>query len=250
MTTLIATERIKLFTTRSPWWSMLLALALSVGFATLVAANVTSGSELSVNEAESGYQFGLIVMTVMAALAVTTEYRFSTIRVSFQAVPNRTGVLLAKAAVVAALAAIVGEVSAFASFLMAKAIHPNLALALSTDQEWRNIAGMGLVYLVTAVIAVAVGILIRQSAGAIAVLLVYALLVENLVSLIPKIGHTIQKWMPFNMADNFLSAGSGDIGRRITGTMPLNAWGSLAYFAGIAAVLLTIALVSANRRDA
>jgi len=248
--TLLATERIKLFTTRSPWWSMLLALGLSVGFAALIVTNSTGGDVVSVRVAESGYQFSLVVMMVMAALAVTTEYRFSTIRVSFQAVPNRTALLLAKTTVVAVLAAVVGEVAAFASWAVARMIHPNVGLALNTEQAWRNVAGMGLVYAVTAVIAVAVGILIRQTAGAVAILLIYSLLVENLVSLIPKIGQHIQQWMPFTEANNFLVAGSADAGRRGIEAMPLGAWPSLAYFAGIAAVLMTIALVAANRRDA
>jgi ABC-2 type transport system permease protein len=248
--TLLATERIKLFTTRSPWWSMLLALVLSVGFASLLAANVTSGNSLSVSEAEGGYQFSLVVMMVMAALAVTTEYRFGTIRVTFQAVPNRIALLLAKTGVVAILAAIVGEVTAFASWMVARLIHPSATLALSNEAAWRGVAGMGLVYAITAVIAVAVGILIRQTAGAVAILLIYTLLVENLVVLIPKIGETIQKWMPFTEANNFLVAGTQGVARRGLPDMPLSAWGSLAYFAGIAAVIMTIALVTANRRDA
>ena len=41
---------------------------------------------------------------VMATLAVTTEYRFGTIRATFQAVPNRTRTLLAKTTVVALFA--------------------------------------------------------------------------------------------------------------------------------------------------
>jgi hypothetical protein len=148
--TLLATERIKLFTTRSPWWSMLLALVLSVGFAALIAANVPSDTTLSVSEAEGGYQFSLVVMMVMAALAVTTEYRFGTIRVSFQAVPNRIALLLAKTGVVAVLAAIIGEVTAFASWAVARLIHPSAFLALNSESAWRGVAGMGLVYAITA----------------------------------------------------------------------------------------------------
>jgi ABC-2 type transport system permease protein len=109
---------------------------------------------------------------------------------------------------------------------------------------------MGLVYAITAVIAVGVGILIRQTAGAVAILLIYSLLVENLVVLIPKIGQTIQKWMPFTEANNFLVAGTPNVARRGLEGMPLSAWGSLAYFAGIAAVIMIIALFTANRRDA
>jgi ABC-2 type transport system permease protein len=247
--TLIATERIKLFTTRSPWWSMLLAVALAVGFSTLFAANAPAHDQLNLADVESGYQFGLIVMTVMAALAVTTEYRFSTIRTSFQAVPNRTALLLAKTAVVAALAAVIGEVTAFASWAMARAIHPTGHLALSGAAAWRDVAGMGLVYAITAMIAVAVGILIRQTAGAVAALLVYALLVENLVRIIPKVGQKIHNWMPFNVADHFLT--SGNLGAdNPASPMPLGPWASLLYFAGVGVVLLTIALVTANRRDA
>jgi ABC-2 type transport system permease protein len=248
--TLIATERIKLFTTRSPWWSMLLALVLSVGFAALIAANVQRGNPFSVSDAEGGYQFSLVVMMVMAALAVTTEYRFNTIKTSFQAVPNRTALLLAKAAVVAVLAAVIGEVAAFASWALARVIHPASTLALSGEAAWRNVAGMGLVYLVTAVIAVSVGILIRQTAGAVAILLIYTLLVENLVVLIPKIGQDIQNWMPFTVANHFLTAGSIDDPQSGNSHVTLGAWPSLAYFAGIGAVLLIIAIFTANRRDA
>jgi ABC-2 type transport system permease protein len=144
---------------------------------------------------------------------------------------------------------VVGEVAAFASWALARAIHPSTTLALSGEAAWRGIAGMGLVYLVTAVIAVAVGILIRQTAGAVAILLIYTLLVENLVVLIPKIGGKIQEWMPFTVANHFLSAGS--VSARSAGQhAPLGAWASLGYFAGIGAVLLIIAIVTANRRDA
>lgn len=247
--TLLATERIKLFTTRSPWWSMALAVLLSIGFAALIAGNIPRGEPFSVSDALSGYQFALVVMMVMASLAVTTEYRFGTIRTSFQAVPNRTALLLAKTGVVAVLAGLIGEIAAFASWAIAKAIHPSSALALSGGVAWRDVAGMGLVYFVTAVIAVAVGILVRQTAAAVALLLIYTLLVENLVVLIPKIGDKIQEWLPFTVANHFLTAGTIDP-RNEAQHMPLGPWPSLAYFAGVGAVLLIIALVTANRRDA
>lgn len=247
--TLIATERIKLFTTRSPWWSTLLALVLSIGFAVLIAVNIPRDQVFGIREAEAGYQFGLVVMMVMAALAVTTEYRFGTIKTSFQAAPNRTALLLAKTTVVAVLSAVIGEIAAFASWAVARAIHPATTLTLSGEAAWRAIAGMGLVYLVTAVIAVAVGLLVRQTAGAVAILLIYTLLVENLVTLIPKIGEDIQRWMPFTMANHFLTAGVQPTPGGVDHA-PLAAWPSLLYFAGIGAVLLVIALATANRRDA
>lgn len=251
--TLLAVERIKLFTTRSPWWCMVVALILTAGFAVMVTANESDAFPASVGHAESGYQFGMIVIMVMAALAATTEYRYGTIRASFQAVPSRTSLLLAKVAVVALLSGVIGEIVAFVSWGLARMIKPGPLMALDNDQAWRNVAGMGLVYLIAGVIAVSVGILVRQTAGAVTLLLVYTLLVESLISLIPKIGPKIQEWMPFNMASNFLSGGSqagpDAISRNLT-HMPLAPWPSLAYFAGIGAVILAVALVLANRRDA
>lgn len=249
--TLLAVERIKLFTTRSPWWCMVLALVLTVGFSAMLSAIPGNGFQMTVNISQAGYQFGMVVIMVMATLAVTTEYRFGTIRTSFQAVPNRIAVLVAKTTVVALLAGVVGEVSAFASWAMAKAIRPGPLMALDNAQTWRNVAGVGLVYMVAAVIALAVGILVRQSAGAISILLVYTLLVENLIRIVPKVGDKIHNWMPFNVADNFINAGAPlSNGRPVPTGMPLGPWPSLAYVAGIAIVVLVISLVVVQRRDA
>jgi ABC-2 type transport system permease protein len=250
--TLLAVERIKLFTTRSPWWCMVLALGLTVGFAFLVSANANDNFPATVATSQEGSQFGLIVMMVMAALAVTTEYRFGTIRASFQAVPNRTAVLLAKAGVVGLVAGVVGEITAFGSWALVRAMHNDPLTALSDGAAWRQVAGTGAVYALAAVLALAVGILVRQTAGAVVILLLWALLVENLVQLIPRVGDKIHDWMPFTQASHFLTAGQSAAEMRSAGTdvIPLSAWGSLAYFAGITVVLLGIAIVVANRRDA
>ncbi|GAA2991123.1 hypothetical protein [Actinokineospora diospyrosa] len=254
--TLLAVERIKLFTTRSPWWCTLIALVLTIGFGALMAGTSEENiAPLTIAATQFGYTFGLVVVMVMAALAITTEYRFSTIRATFLAVPNRPTALIAKATVVAVLAAIVGEIAAFGSWGIARLMKPNVDLAINTAYEWRAVAGVGLVYGISAVVAVAVGVLLRHSAGAIAVLLIWNQLVEPLVQLIPKVGDDIHKWLPFNVA-NKLITGNPDPSTRdvLQGPPPSDAvlgpWPALAAFAGFAVVLFGIALVVANRRDA
>lgn len=250
--TLLAVERIKLFTTRSPWWCMVLALGLTVGFSFLISVNANDNFPATVSASQAGRQFGLIVMMVMAALAVTTEYRFGTIKASFQAVPNRMSLLLAKSVVVALVAGIVGEVTAFAAWAVAWVMHPSPLTELATEAAWRDVAGSGLVYAFAALLALAVGILVRQTAGAVVILLVWVLLAENLIALIPRLGPRIHKWLPFNEANHFLSTGAPAAGIEQSGAsgMPLSPWGAIAYFAAIAVILLGIALASANRRDA
>ncbi|GAB3675133.1 ABC-2 transporter permease [Saccharopolyspora tripterygii] len=241
--TLLAVERMKLFSTRSPWWCVFLALALPIGFTALIAA-YSDGIALSTTQ--FGHQFGLMVTLVLAALAITTEYRFGTIRATFQAVPNRTAVLLAKTGVVGVLALIIGEVGAFGSWGVSKLLHPESGeLAITTAEQWRQVAGIGPVFALSAVLAVGVGMLLRQTAGAVTLLLLWSLLVENLVALIPEIGPDVQQWMPFVMADHFLSGGGS-----MAIEMPLGPWGALAYFAAVTVGVWVIGLAVTHRRDA
>jgi ABC-2 type transport system permease protein len=194
-----------------------------------------------------------MVMMVMAALAVTTEYRFSTIRTSFQAVPQRAALLLGKTAVVAFLSGVIGLIASFGAWAIGSLFASNADLAIDTAAEWRLLAGQGLIFAISAVFAVAVGILIRQSAGAIAILILWPLLVENLVMLIPKVGDDLNRWAPFTNGSSFLNQGQdpGIAGAGATGTdFALSPWWALAYFAGWAAVLLVIALFTASKRDA
>jgi ABC-2 type transport system permease protein len=254
--TLLAVERIKLFTTRSPWWCALIALVTTIGFAAIIVGNADGEFPVTVSSTEFGYTFGLAVIMVLAALSVTTEYRFGTMRTTFQAVPHRGSVLLAKTGVVAALALVIGEIAGFGSWGLGKLIAPNADLALNSTADWINVAGIGPVYALAAVIAVAVGLLIRHSAGAISLLLIYNLAVESLVQLIPGVGDDIHRWMPFNVAAKFITGDGASNGGRgaeagpgLSDSTLSPAW-ALAYFAGFAVVMLVIAISTAKRRDA
>jgi len=252
--TLLAVERIKLFTTRSPLWCTLAALAVTIGFAALLAG-VDTENLPTIASTQFGMNFGLMVIMVMATLAITTEYRFGTIRATFQAAPNRSGALLAKTTVVALFAGLVGELAASGAVGISKLIQSGADLGINTAFEWRATAGVGLVYALSAIVAVAVGVLIRHSAGAVSLTLIYVLLVESLVALIPNVGDDIQKWMPFYVVNKFLT-GDPDITNRPIAEGPppsdisLSPWMALAYFAGFALVMLIAALFTANKRDA
>ena len=112
---------------------------------------------------------------------------------------------------------------------------------------------MPVVFAVSAVLAVAVGILVRQTAAAVALLLVWALVVENVLTFLPRIGDDIAPWLPFNNVGNFLTAGDDVASGAAFGfavDYPFGPWGSLAYFAAISLALLVISIIVAQRRDA
>ncbi|MFN2496805.1 MAG: hypothetical protein ABR608_12985 [Pseudonocardiaceae bacterium] len=253
---LLAVERIKLFSTRSPWWCMALVVAFGLGFGALIAA-LPSDFPITVGATQFGIAFGQAVIMVLAAIAVTSEYRFGTIRATFTAVPNRTAVLLAKTAVVALLSALVGLVSAFGAWGIAYLIGSEGAdLAINSGPEWRAVAGQGLVYGLIAIAAVGAGLLVRQTAGAISLLLVWWLIIEGIiVSILESFDLHLTRWMPFANASNFVTAGDSSANGEAQGGPVIDypfggPWGSLGYFATVAMVLLVIGIIVANRRDA
>lgn len=252
--TLLAVERIKLFSTRSPWWCIGLAAAIAIGFSALFTAlSGTDDFPVTVGITQIGYGFAAQVLLILAILAVTTEYRFNTMKVSFAAMPNRTAVLLAKATLVAVVCGVLGEITAFGAYGVGRLVKPDAgqALVIDTSAEWRYVAGIGVVYAISAVLGIAIGALVRQTAAAISIVLVYSLLFENLIGLIPKVGDDIQRLLPFINANNFLTAGNGvNAGENVALNLHWGAWGSLAYFAAVTAAMLVIAIVVVERRDA
>ncbi|WP_137724046.1 ABC transporter permease [Prescottella subtropica] len=244
-------ERIKLTSTKSPIWCSLIAVAVSVGFAAIMGVSYkamrSSGDEsfgeFSVSFTQLGAaQFGSMLVMIMAALAVTTEYRFGVIRTTFQAVPNRTRVIGGKAVLLAVVAGVLGLVIALLSFLVAQ-VTSGLSLSLSDGDSLRELFGIPIYYALLAVLAVSVGTLLRQSAGAIALLLMWPLVIESMGVMIPKVGKYVTEFGPFNNASHFLT-GSGN------GSFHWGPWGGLIYFAAFVAIVFGVALVVVNKRDA
>jgi ABC-2 type transport system permease protein len=107
------------------------------------------------------------------------------------------------------------------------------------------VPGVAAVYLVSAVIAIAVGILLRNTAGAVAGLLMWMLVAETALAIIPN-DEGLLRWLPFKAALLFLYGS-----RPMFSSGPLSGpWGELAYVTTFAAALLVVALLVANRRDA
>ncbi len=120
MAAAVAAERIKLVSTRAPWWCAGLGavgtalLGGAVSLATQVEG--TGGPPLTVATTQLAYTVGMAVVMVLATLAVTGEYSVGTIRATFLAVPRRGVALVAKAVVVGAVAAVVGLVAGFGAW--------------------------------------------------------------------------------------------------------------------------------------
>lgn len=193
----IRSEWTKFWSLRSTWWTLLIAFVVTVGFATLIAWGASSTFDkmspqekatLDVtNLATVGVAFGQLAFAVLGALVIASEYSTGGIRTTLVAVPNKVRVLLAKVVVFGVVAAVVGIVASFVSFFVAMTFWAphHVAASLSTPAVLRSVIGAGLIGLLSGLLGVALGTLIRHTAGAITSAVALLFVIPPLTNLLP-----------------------------------------------------------------
>jgi ABC-type transport system involved in multi-copper enzyme maturation permease subunit len=122
---------------------------------------------------------GILALVVVAALFVTAEYRRGLIRLTFAATSARGRILAAKSVVVAVVGFIVGLLGAAVAVLAGRAITQGrgaYAFPISGTAEARVIIGTALLTAVLAVLALAIGTIVRRSAATVVVTIVVIVL--------------------------------------------------------------------------
>jgi len=243
-------ERIKLSTIRSPLWSCIAAALLGLGVAALQGSSAYGAASLSPERAAVGVAvFGVPVLMVLSAMTMTGEYRSGMIRTTFAASPNRTLVVVTKAVVAALFSALFTAVLTVGAMLVAgMASDPLIGAQLSLAEPgvWQLTGALALYAALAAVLGVAVGALLRHAAGAVAVLLLWPLVVEPILGNLPDIGSEVGPFLPFGNAFVF-----ADVQWLYPSySMPWDRLGSLLYFAVVVSAVFVVATVVVNRRDA
>jgi ABC-type transport system involved in multi-copper enzyme maturation permease subunit len=176
---LVAAEWIKLRSLRSTYLMLLAAsvttLAIGMLVCNLDASQAAPGHRAAVDPlADSfvGFAIAQLVFAALGVLAMTGEYSSGLIRTTFAAVPARRAVLAAKAAVVSSVALTAGLGTALAAFLAGQAIlsAQHLGISLSHPGAVRAIIAAGLFLAAIALTGLALGVLIRNAAGALGIL--------------------------------------------------------------------------------
>ena len=228
-----------------------------------IAPSVSGGSGLGVTIAQTliGLFAGLIAVAVVGAAFMTAEYRRGLIRVTFAATPRRGRVLAAKAVVIAAVTFAVGLVSAAVVVIVGQRVlrdHGVYVWPTSTLTELRVIVGTAAVLAVAAVLALAIGTLLRRSAVTVAVVIVVLVLPYLLTVTTPLLPAGPTDWLArVSPAAAFAVQGTmaqypqvNNVYMPSAGYWPLAPWAGLAVLCAWAAVALGLAAYLLNRRDA
>jgi ABC-type transport system involved in multi-copper enzyme maturation permease subunit len=226
------------------------------------AAGNAGGGGQSLQRALAGTFFGLIPLIVVAAMFITAEYRRGLIHVSLSAAPCRGRLLAAKAVVIGAVGFVAGLVAATLALAVGTPLLRRtgpLAWPVSLLTEARMVAGTAALLAVAAVLALAIGTIVRRSAPAVAIVIV-VIFVPYLLAFGPQTGGnggsggwllqitpaaalSVQQAVPrfyqliANYSPNF-------------GYYPLAPWAGLAVECVWAAAALALAYYLLRRRDA
>jgi ABC-2 type transport system permease protein len=258
-TRVVRSEWIKFRTLRSTIWTLAVTLVVMVGIVTLFSAilrsqNTEGGGPTSTDVFTIAASMASLAVVVLGVLVITGEYSTGMIRSTLTAVPQRLPALWAKALVLAASILVVSTVAVVFSlgvmqlFLGAKGLAPDLGNA----ETVRILVGVPLYLTAIALLAFAIGTLLRHSAGALATVLGLLLVIENLF-MIP--------WKPLQLISPFLPGTAGgkllmtqaQLDAMTQGShvgVVLSAWQGYAVLLGWVAVLLTIGAALLRRRNA
>jgi ABC-type transport system involved in multi-copper enzyme maturation permease subunit len=226
-----------------------------------IAPNVPGdGPNQTISGSLVGAFAGLIVVVVVAAMFMTAEYRRGLIGVTLAASPRRGRVLAAKAVVIGAVTFVTGLAGAAVAVpLVGKVARDKGFYVFPAGwlTELRVVAGTAALLAVAAVLALAIGTMLRRSAGAVSAVIViivlpYILAVgsvlpagpsEWLLRLTPAAAFSIQQAIPrYPQVTSAYTAQAG--------FYPLAPWAGFAVLCGYAALALALAAVLLRRRDA
>ncbi len=253
MARVLRSERIKLQTLRSSWYTMLAAVVSLLAIGLLVAYLTSTSSHWATLDLEDrvvsaplqGYKLATLFIGVLGVLFVSGEYGTGMIRSTFASVPRRLPVLAAKSTVYGLVALVTMTAASFATFFSAQIIlsaHHH-GSSLSDPGALRSVAGVGVVLALIALLGGALGWIVRSTAGAISGLVGLLMVVPAITGLLPgKVSTTVGKILPSEAGDAFVqSAHKPDT---------LSPWLGLAVLVAWVAFSLVVAGATIRRRDA
>jgi ABC-type transport system involved in multi-copper enzyme maturation permease subunit len=193
----------------------------------------------------TGLGLGQLAICVLGALVITAEYGSGTIRASLLAVPRRIPVLIAKGLVFGVLVFVLGEAVAFGSFAIGAAVvHSRFPVSLSQPGVTRAVIGSGLYLTVLGLFALAIGSLIRHTAGAITTVIGLVLVIFPLTGLLPgSWGAHVHAYLP-TVAGQLITADQQTPGQL------LSPWQGFGVFCAWTVLLLAAGGYLLKRRDA
>ena len=251
----VFSEWTKLHSLRSTRWSLLAGVLLTIAFPLIFAAVTSShwgtmtpherADRHPLDIALAGVNVSQLAIAVLGVLMITGEYSTGMIRASFTAVPKRLPVLWAKLGVYAVVAFVLMLPSVVIAFFASQAIlsrHHILQISFSDPGVARAVIGGAVYLMMVGVFALAIGAILRNTAGGIATFAAIFFIIPPLLNVLPTSWNdAINPYLPSEAGRSIFSLTHG--------AHSLAAGPGLALFAAYTALVIAIAAVLLVRRD-
>jgi len=251
----LRSEFTKIRSTRSTYWTLLALVVVTVGIGALACAGTAShpnGIDKATFDATQqslgGLYVGQLVIAVLGALTITSEYSTGMIRTSLAVQPRRGTLFAAKAVVFAVVSLVTGLVACFASFFIGQAIlsSHHLNATLGDPNVLRAVIGGALFLTACGMLAYGLGAILRHTAGAITAAIGLLFVLSILVSFLPHSWQdSVDKWTPAIAGAQVWTTKASPGGPHL-----FSAWPGFAVLAAYAVVAIVAGLALFRTRDA
>ena len=251
----LRSEFTKIRSVRSTYWTLIALVVVTIGIGALACVGAVShGSDArgpgfdGTQRSLAGLILGQLIIVVLGALTVTSEYSTGMIRTSLTVQPRRGTVLAAKGVVFTLVSLVTGLIASFVSFFIGQAIlsTKHLGVSLGDPNVLRAVIGGGLFLAVCGMLAFGLGTLLRHTAAAITASIGLLFVLFVLINFLPSSWQNhVDKWIPFNAGSQIWSTVA------VHGNPPMfSPWTGFAVFTGYAVIAIIAGAVAFRKRDA
>jgi ABC-2 type transport system permease protein len=256
----LRSELTKIFSLRSTYWTLALLVVAALAWSIADCAGTAASWAHMPAQARAGQDptqdsllglvlFGKLVIVVLGALTITSEYSTHAIRTSLTVMPRRGVLLTAKGLVLAIVAAAAAIATSFIAFFTGQAL-------LAGTHAGATLSGPGVLGAITAstvdvvlagLFTYGIGTALRSTAGTIAAVYGFLFLLPRLAQALPVTWYDdVIRWIPGGQFDGVIASSVGALG---TPNM-FGPWGEVAVFAGYTVAALALGAWVIHRRDA
>jgi ABC-2 type transport system permease protein len=137
----LASEFTKIRSVRSTYWTLGALFVVSVGLGVAIAAGTSAnwndhpfqkvGFDATQTSLGAFFELGQLIIAVIGAMVITSEYSTGMIRTSLTAQPRRGVVYAAKAIAFTSVALVISLITAFTSFFAVQAVYASTGVGVS-----------------------------------------------------------------------------------------------------------------------
>jgi ABC-2 type transport system permease protein len=256
----LRSELTKLRSVRSTYWTLFLLFLAGIAWAIADCAGEAAHWPQMAAQDRLGFDptqasivglalLGQLIIVVLGALTITSEYSTGMIRTSLAVMPGRGRLYAAKGAVLTAVTLAIVIITSFASFFIGQYLlrSTHVTATLGQPSVLRAVLGSALYVVLSGLFAFGLGAIVRSTAGAMTTAYGLLFLLPQLAKALPSAWYAeVVRWLPGGEVVNTLtSTNSADNVPHL-----FSAWGEFAVFGGYVVIVLVVGAFLFSKRDA